>query len=83
MERKAGQTRTKSFEFMTLFMMVLGTVVGSGIYMKNSELLQQAKNPIIGIILWLIVGIVCVLSVIVFMEISSSTRHFGNGTMGN
>ena len=83
MERKAGQTRTKSFEFMTLFMMVLGTVVGSGIYMKNSELLQQTKNPIIGIILWLVVGIVCVLSVIVFMEISSSTRHFGNGTMGN
>ncbi|ATZ21221.1 APC family permease [Mesoplasma tabanidae] len=77
------KTKTKTFEFLTLFVMVIGTVIGSGIYMKNSELLNQTNNPIIAIILWSFVGIICIMSMIVFIEISSSTKHFGNGTLGN
>ncbi|AVN60699.1 APC family permease [Mesoplasma florum] len=77
------KTKTKTFEFLTLFVMVIGTVIGSGIYMKNSELLNQTNNPIIALILWLFVGVICIMSMIVFIEISSSTKHFGNGTLGN
>ncbi|ATG97726.1 APC family permease [Mesoplasma lactucae] len=76
-------SNTKAFEFMTLFVMVIGTVIGAGIYIKNTEVLKATQNPIIGIILWAIVGIVCVLCVLVFMEISSATKHFGNGTIAN
>ncbi|WP_051350838.1 APC family permease [[Acholeplasma] multilocale] len=74
---------SKRFEFLTLFTMVLGTVIGSGIYMKNNELLSQTHNPLIAIALWGVVGIICVLSVVVFIEISSATKYFGNGTIGN
>ncbi|AVP49609.1 APC family permease [Williamsoniiplasma luminosum] len=78
-----NKPKTKTFEFLTLFTMVIGTVMGAGIYMKNNELLQQTQNPIIAISLWVLVGFVCVISVRVFIEISSSTKHFGNGTIGN
>ncbi|PPE06005.1 APC family permease [Williamsoniiplasma lucivorax] len=78
-----NKPKTKTFEFLTLFTMVIGTVIGSGIYMKNNELLQQTQNPIISIALWALVGFVCVISVRIFIEISSSTKHFGNGTIGN
>ncbi|ATZ17610.1 APC family permease [Mesoplasma melaleucae] len=77
------KTKTKTFEFLTLFVMVIGTVIGSGIYMKNSELLNQTNNPIIALILWTFVGVICIMSMVVFIEISSSTKHFGNGTLGN
>ncbi|ATZ18456.1 amino acid permease [Williamsoniiplasma somnilux] len=81
--QKTSGTKTKSFEFLTLFTMVIGTVIGTGIYMKNNELLNQTQNPIVAIILWIIVGFICVLSVAVFIEISSSTKHVGNGTVAN
>ncbi|WP_051636001.1 APC family permease [Mesoplasma photuris] len=77
------KSKAKFFEFLTLFVMVVGTVVGSGIYMKNNELLTSTANPIIAIILWAIVGMVAVAMVYVFMEISSATKHFGNGTVAN
>ncbi|ASZ09457.1 amino acid permease [Mesoplasma chauliocola] len=80
---KTKKTKTKTFEFLTLFVMVIGTVIGSGIYMKNSELLSQTNNPIIALILWSFVGVICIMSMVVFIEISSSTKHFGNGTLGN
>ncbi|WP_051591885.1 APC family permease [Mesoplasma syrphidae] len=77
------KNKAKLFELLTLFTMVVGTVVGTGIYVKNNELLVETGNPIIAIILWFVVGMVCVGIVYVFIEISSSTRKFGNGTVGN
>ncbi|WP_051418460.1 APC family permease [Mesoplasma seiffertii] len=77
------KNKAKLFELLTLFTMVIGTVVGTGIYVKNNELLVETGNPIIAIILWFVVGMVCVGIVYVFIEISSATRKFGNGTIGN
>jgi hypothetical protein len=45
------KNRTKLFELITLFTMVISTVVGTGIYVKNNELLLETANPIIAIIL--------------------------------
>jgi len=77
------RAKSKTFEFLTLFVMTVGTVVGAGIYFKNKEILLQSQNPIIAILLWLIVGVVCVVAIAVFFEISSSTKNSGNGTLGN
>jgi len=77
------RAKSKTFEFLTLFVMTVGTVVGAGIYFKNAEILGQSQNPIIAILLWLIVGVVCVVAIAVFFEISSSTKNSGNGTLGN
>lgn len=81
--QKNNESKTKLFEFLTLFTMVIGTVIGTGIYMKNNELLKQTQNPIVALVLWGVVGLVCVISMAVFVEISSSTKHIGNGTIGN
>lgn len=77
------KNKARNFEFLTLFVMVVGTVIGSGIFMKNSQLLTETGNPIIAIILWVVVGAIAVMTVYVFVEIASSTRHFGNGTISN
>lgn len=77
------KNKDKFTEFLTLFIMVVGSVVGSGIFMKNKELLNETGNPIISIILWIFVGIICVLTVYVFVQIGSSTRNLGNGTNSN
>jgi hypothetical protein len=45
------KAKKKIFEFMTLFVMTIGTVVGAGIYLKNKEILEQSRNPIIAILL--------------------------------
>lgn len=74
---------TKVYEFLALFTMCIGTVIGSGIFVKNNTLLIETGNPIIAIILWVVVGISCVLTVYVFIEIASTTRDKGNGTIGN
>ncbi|ATG97725.1 APC family permease [Mesoplasma lactucae] len=73
----------KAFEFLTLFVMVIGSVIGAGIYIKNSSIVKETGNPIIAIILWVIVGIICTLAIIVFMEIASATKDVGNGTAPN
>lgn len=74
---------TKLYEFLALFTMCIGTVICSGIFIKNNTLLIETGNPIIAIILWIFVGISCILSVYVFIEIASTTRNSGNGTIGN
>ncbi|UWD35006.1 APC family permease [Mycoplasma cottewii] len=75
------KNKGKLFEFLTLFAMVVGTVIGAGIYIKNKLILEATHNPIIAIILWLVVGIACVAVVYLFLEISSSTNKQGSGTI--
>ncbi|ATZ16091.1 amino acid permease-like protein [Entomoplasma freundtii] len=77
------KNKAKTYEFLTLFTMVIGTVIGSGIFVKNKQLLEQTGNPIIAIVLWTLVGIVAVMTVYAFMQIASATRNHGNGTVSN
>ncbi|QVK05187.1 APC family permease [Mycoplasma mycoides] len=74
------KNKSRFFEFLTLFMMSVGTIVGSGIYVKNRDILIETHNPIIAIVLWTAVGISCIAVVYLFLEISSSTK---NGTIGS
>ncbi|MBY7703836.1 hypothetical protein JIY74_26610 [Vibrio harveyi] len=45
------KNKGRLFEFLTLFAMVVGTVIGAGIYIKNKLILEATHNPIIAIIL--------------------------------
>ncbi|QHX35679.1 basic amino acid/polyamine antiporter, APA family [Spiroplasma sp. TIUS-1] len=74
---------SRAKEFWSMFLLVAGIVIGAGIYLKNKELLAQTGNPIIATALWGVVGLVCIMSVVVFVEISKSTLKSGNGTIGN
>lgn len=75
------RNNSRTLEFLSLTTMSVGMVVGSGIFMKNNQLLLQTGNPIVAIILWLMVGLVSIVAVYAFLQISSSTIHQGNGTI--
>lgn len=74
------------FEFITLTSMVVGIVIGVGIFIKNdtgpNHVLNLSNgNGYIAIIAWFIIGISCVLAMICFIEIASSTAKKGHGTL--
>ncbi|AVN65372.1 hypothetical protein CG002_03340 [Mesoplasma florum] len=80
---KKRDKSSKFYEFWYLFLLIVGICIGSGIYAKNKELLEQTKSPWIATVLWLVIGLVCVISIVVFMEIAKSTEKEGNGTVSN
>ncbi|WP_031542954.1 APC family permease [Mesoplasma photuris] len=75
----------KLFEFLTIFTTVIGGLVGVGIFVKNDNnpgnVLGITENPFLAIILWVVMGTIVVSSIIVFIEIASSTASKGNGTV--
>ncbi|WP_169728732.1 APC family permease [Williamsoniiplasma lucivorax] len=81
------KNKKRLFEFLTIFTAVVGTMVGAGIYVKNDNgnghVLGNVQNPIMAIILWGIMAVVLVFTIIVFLEIASSTTKDGNGTLAN
>ncbi|PPE04784.1 amino acid permease [Entomoplasma ellychniae] len=80
---KKVDKNSKCYEFWSLFLLIIGICVGSGIYLKNKELIEQTKNPLISVILWLVIGFICVISFVTFIEIARSTIDGGNGTTSN
>ncbi|ATZ18365.1 APC family permease [Mesoplasma melaleucae] len=80
---KKKNKSSKVYEFWYLFLLIIGICIGSGIYVKNKELIDQTKSPWIATVLWLAIGMVCVISIVVFMEIAKSTEKEGNGTVSN
>ncbi|AVP49225.1 APC family permease [Williamsoniiplasma luminosum] len=81
------KNKKKLFEFLTIFTAVVGTMVGAGIYVKNDNInghvLGNVQNPILAIILWAIMAVVLLFTIIVFLEIASSTKKDGHGTLAN
>ncbi|QBQ07382.1 amino acid permease [Spiroplasma gladiatoris] len=83
---KKNKVKNKIFEFLTIFSMVIGLVVGSGIYLKNRSaeggVLNAAKdNPYLAIIIWIFIGIVCTLMIVSFLEISSAIKKDQHNTL--
>lgn len=80
---KKKNKSSRIYEFWYLFLLTIGICIGSGIYVKNQELLNQTKSPWLVVGLWLVVGFICVISIVAFMEIAQSTKKEGNGTIAN
>ena len=64
----------KRYGLFTSIALVLGIVIGSGIYVKNDAVLSGTGNPIDAIIAW-VIGTVLVLAIILsFLEIMSISK---------
>ncbi|ALD66899.1 APC family permease [Spiroplasma cantharicola] len=82
---KANKAKNKSFEFLTIFSMVFGIVVGSGIYLKNKVeaggvLHEAGRNPWLALTVWLFIGVLCSLVMLTFIEAASATKNDGHST---
>ncbi|QEH62395.1 amino acid permease [Spiroplasma chinense] len=85
---KKNKSRNRIFEFLAIFSMAFGLVVGSGIYLKNRSepgsggVLDAANNnPYLAIVVWIFIGLICTLMMISFLEISSAIDKDDHNTV--
>ncbi|WP_027063470.1 APC family permease [Mesoplasma seiffertii] len=86
--QKKTKKINKAYEFMTLITMVMGMMIGSGIYIKNHSgvggiLGNAGNNPWIAIMMWSIFGVIATMIILVFIEVASSTKNKGHSTLQN
>ncbi|WP_146637185.1 amino acid permease [Spiroplasma clarkii] len=83
---KKNKVKNKTFEFLTIFSMTFGIVVGSGIYLKNSGdngvLARANDNPWVAMAVWVFVGIFACMMMFTFLEASSAAKKDDYNSMG-
>ncbi|AOG61074.1 hypothetical protein SHELI_v1c11270 [Spiroplasma helicoides] len=85
---KKNKALNKVFEFLSIYSLAFGLVVGAGIYLKNRSeknsggVLEAAnQNPYLAIAIWTFVAIVATLMMLSFIEISSGIKSDEHNTM--
>lgn len=74
---------SKKYGVTSLMAMIIGVVIGSGIYVKNVEIMEATESALAGILGWLIVGLIVISMTFAFMEVASTTNKTGEiGTLG-
>jgi len=66
------QNLKKSITFSQAISIVVGVIIGSGIFLKTGAVFQNAGSPYMGIIAWLVGGIITLTSALTIAEISSA-----------
>ncbi len=70
MSEKSSKTKG-SLGLLSLISIIAGTVIGSGIYVKNGSLMDIANSSILIVVGWLVAGLLVVSILIAFFEINS------------
>lgn len=76
------KTRIKSVEqrkqgFISMLAMIVGVVIGSGIFFKNDSMMVHTDSTIASMLAWIIVSFIIILMIISFVEVASSTTKTG------
>lgn len=71
------QTNNKSYGLLSMMAMIVGVVIGSGIFAKNTDLLGSAGSIGMVVLTWVVTSLIIVTLVIAFMEIISITEITG------
>lgn len=69
-----NKNRKSSYGLLSLIAIIVGTVIGSGIYVKNDQLYQDTGSAIAIIIGWVIAGLLVLAILISFIEIASISK---------
>ena len=67
-----GQEMKKSVGFLQGLAIVVGMIIGSGIFLKPGIVLQDAGSPIIALAAWILGGLVTLASALSIAEIASN-----------
>lgn len=70
-------TLKKSLTFIEAFALVVGGVIGSGIFLKPGIVFNNAGSPVMGILAWIAGGIITLASALTVAEIASSIPKTG------
>lgn len=78
-EQSTGEKEslTKNLGLTDAIMMVVGIVIGSGIFFKSSTVFAAAGNPFMGIMAWIFGGLVTIASALTISEISTAIPKTG------
>lgn len=68
---------TKNLGLTDAIMMVVGIVIGSGIFFKSSSVFLSAGNPFMGIMAWAFGGLITIASALTISEISTAIPKTG------
>ncbi len=72
------------YGLLTTLSMIVGIIIGSGIFFKNNEIFYTTQSSILSLSAWLLMTFVVIFMVLCFVEISSSTKLSGKqGTFSN
>ena len=67
----------KSITFWEAISIVVGIIIGSGIFLKTGVVFQNAGSPYMGVIAWLAGGVITLTSALTIAEISSAIPKTG------
>ncbi|MBU5677261.1 amino acid permease [Alkaliphilus sp. MSJ-5] len=71
------QNLKKSITFSQAISIVVGVIIGSGIFLKTGTVFQNAGSPYLGVIAWFVGGIITLTSALTIAEISSAIPETG------
>ncbi len=85
MSSSGNQQNSKSrYGVISMIGIIMGTVMGSGIYIKNESLMEGTNSSLYSIIGWVIGGLIVLAMLISFIEIASiTTKRNEQGTFAN
>ena len=71
------QDLKKSVTFIEAIAIVIGMIIGSGIFLKPGIVLFNAGSPLMGLLAWIAGGIITLASALTVAEISSAIPKIG------
>lgn len=77
MEKQDNNTLKKSLGLFDAMAIVIGMVIGSGIFFKPSIVFRNAGSPILAIMAWIVGGIIALASALTVAEIASAIPKTG------
>jgi APA family basic amino acid/polyamine antiporter len=72
-----GAGLKREIGLMEAITMVVGVVIGSGIFFKASSVFSNAGNPTLGILAWIVGGIITIASALTIAEIAAAIPKTG------
>lgn len=69
-----SESKSNRYGLLTLIAIIVGTVIGSGIYVKNGSLVEESQSIILSTIGWVVGGLIVLSMLVAFIEIVSITN---------
>ncbi|WP_455386807.1 APC family permease [Lactiplantibacillus pentosus] len=76
-ETKQETTLNRSLGFWSALSLVVGTVIGSGIFFKQSSVLDSAGSPSAALLAWLLGGLITLTAGLTIAEVGAQMPHTG------